>query len=1081
MPTRFLSVLAAAAAFVLSAAELPPGVKFAPDGSFRIGDAGFFIQSYSPVWSITDNRNWGERRTDVSPGRLAVSGIMKNGSGSAAVTETLTAAGRESFRLDFRARFTEPATVNALHGAFTLPAREMAVTVDGSPLMLPGEFGELTLLRKPDAKQLRFTAAGGYEITVAGSPLKLTIQDNRAFGNDTFSFRFGAAPDSGRMREAVLRLDLRVGSPVIRKLDLSKVVNRAFSDDRAGDGKGGWTDQGPDNDLRKLKSGTITLDSLEFDVPDPAENGGRGAIVLAGAERGFAPGAVALPLPPNDAGAVNLLHGSAWTPEHGRPLGTIVAEYADSSAVRIPVLARIDCGNWWNPVRGDNAAIAWSADNPDSQIGLYASSFALPKPGPRSLRFETAAPGAAWMIVGAALSDRPVRFAPAGGRPVEIREGREWKPLAYRRTVTPGGALDFSFLADAPAGKYGFIKASPQGTFTFEKAPEKRIRLYGANLCLSANYLDKAEVDKLADYFVYCGYNSVRIHHHDTLLLDPDAPDSLTLSPEQLDKLDYLLFRMKEKGVYVTTDLYTNRAFRPGDGIPECTFYDQRQLRILLPFSRGAMQSWKEFARRWMGHRNPYTGLTWAEDPALYCVNLVNEEVLSDHWSRSADGTKLYEAAFRQYCRERRLPESAPANGNPVFRRFLHEIQEKVISEQIRFVKEELGMKAVVTSLNYLCDIPLTLLRRRFDAVDNHMYFDHPRFTEKNWSLPITYHQGAAINRMAVLPRDLMACRIPGKPFMITEFNYCNPNIYRAEGGPLIGAYAALQDWDALYRFAWSHAEGSIRKLDPAYGFDAANDPMAQLSDRIAIAMFRRGDVESAKVTYAYTVPEECFERNLTGAFPSRFLNLGLITGVGSLPQDGPAGNAVRLSPGAAAAPELLKERGIAELWRTANEKRIAVSATGQLRLDAKANSFTVASPRTESVTLNGGSLAAGTLRVRDATCFQTVAAISLDGKPLARSGSILVIHLTNTVNSGVSFSNDSKTLLTKSGKLPLLVFRGSATIELATETPFDVVALDCDGSPRGSAGGTFKNGLFRFRADTALFPGGTLAYHLTR
>ena len=326
-----------------------------------------------------------------------------------------------------------------------------------------------------------------------------------------------------------------------------------------------------------------------------------------------------------------------------------------------------------------------------------------------------------------------------------------------------------------------------------------------------------------------------------------------------------------------------------------------------------------------------------------------------------------------------------------------------------RLLAETLGVKAMVTSLNYLNQIPLALLRRRFDLVDNHVYFDHPGFPEKPWSHPFSYRQYSAIRQMAVVPRNLMATRLPGKPFIVTEFNYCNPNIFRAEGGPLIGGYAALQNWDALYRFAWSHSASGIYKVGSAYGFDAVNDPMAQLSDRIAIAMFRRGDVAPAKVTYAYTVSPECFERNEFDAFPAVFQNLGLVTGIGSIPEGDrsvPKGT-VELTSAQAKNPASLKDARIAKLWREANDKRLAVSATGQLRLDGNAGSFTVTTPRTESITLPAGSLAAGTLRVRDASCFQTVAAISLDDKPLAESSSVLVIQVVfNMIGEGRSFAD---------------------------------------------------------------------------
>lgn len=1080
---EIMIVIVAAVACLLSAAELPETVKISNDGSFRIGEAEFCIQNYSPSWKPASNNSWQNRKVKWSKNGWMLSAVMPVDWRKADVVETITPTGDAEFQLDFQAKFREPTVVNALHGVFQLPAGKMTVFADGKPVLLPERYSAMTLLSRSNVKEFHFPVEGGYEVQVTGNPLRLTIQDNRKFENETFSFRFGAKPGSGKIKESKLALSFRIIPVKLQSVSLKKVANMDFADEVAGDGRGGWTDQGPENDLRKMKPGTVRAGALSFEVIDPAENGGRAALVLAGKQRGFATPAATLELPENRAGAVNLLHASAWTPKPGTTLGTVIAQYADGSSVRIPVVSGTDCGNWWNPFRGKNAAIVWSAENPEALVGLYASSFALPKPGPKSLRFETATPETVWMIAGVTLSDRPVHFGAVSDKPVEMKENYEWKPLAFKRTINRGSALDFSFLADAPAGKYGFIRPTPQGTLTFEKAPQKQIRLYGPNLCFSASFLTKAAVDQLADYFVYCGYNTVRIHHHDTELLDRKAKDTLTFSVGKLDQLDYLVFRMKEKGIYVTTDLYTNRVFKPGDNIPECDFYDQRQMKILLPVSRAAMENWKEFARRWMSHKNPYTGLTWAEEPALYCINLVNEETLTSHWNRTSSSVKLYEAAFAKYCAKKRLKGGAASNTNPVFVRFLYELQDRVLAEQIRFVKETLGVKAMVTSLNYLNQIPLALLRRRFDLVDNHVYFDHPGFPEKPWSHPFSYRQYSAIRQMAVVPRNLMATRLPGKPFIVTEFNYCNPNLYRAEGGSLIGAYAALQNWDALYRFAWSHSASGIYKVGSAYGFDAVNDPMAQLSDRIAIAMFRRGDVAPAKVTYAYTVSPKCFEQNEFDAFPVTFQNLGLVTGIGSIPEGDrsvPLGT-VELTPAQAKNPAALKDARIAKLWREANDKRLAVSATGQLRLDGNAGSFTVTTPRTESITLPAGSLAAGTLRVREASCFQTVAAISLDDKPLAESASVLVIQLTNVANTGLLFTNESRKIVTKTGNLPLLVRKGRATVELASARPYRVTALNCDGVPYGEVKGVYQNGLFRFTADTTQFPGGVMAYHLTR
>ncbi len=616
---------------------------------------------------------------------------------------------------------------------------------------------------------------------------------------------------------------------------------------------------------------------------------------------------------------------------------------------------------------------------------------------------------------------------------VTLGQGERWRELHFERRILAGSPLDFSRFQDAPAGKYGFIRSDAGGRLTFENAPSKQIRLYGTNLCMSANFLDNETVDELASYFVRMGYNALRLHHHDNGLVSSESADSVTLDPDRLDRLDYLFAKMKESGIFITTDLYTSRMLKAGDGISD---YGRGQvLKGLLPLEPRAMENWKTFARRWMEHRNPYTGMTWGEDPALVCLNLVNEETLSNCWNRFPELEKRYLAKFKE-------------SGESKFHRFLNQLQAKVLEEQIDFFKNELRLKTMVTSLNYLHFLPLTLLRDRFDLVDNHQYFAHPDFPEKSWSLPHRYDQGSAIRRGALLPRVMMPTRIFGKPFFVTEFNYCNPNIHRAEGGPLIGAYAALQDWGGLWRFAWSHSADAVINQRPGGTFNAANDPMQQFSDRIILMLFRRGDLTPAKAKYSYPVSADAPERE----FPESFSELGLNAQIGSHPAGKPL-------------PE-----GVA-LYRPGTE----VAADPRLKLDREAGTFAVITPLTESVTLPGGNLAAGLLKIENADAFMTVAALSLDGEPLARSRSVLLIHLTNITTTGIRFRDRMGTLLEDWGKLPHLIERGRATVELPGQ--WRVAALAADGEELGMV----AEGVSRFEVDSCGFEGGVLAYHLTR
>ncbi len=653
--------------------------------------------------------------------------------------------------------------------------------------------------------------------------------------------------------------------------------------------------------------------------------------------------------------------------------------------------------------------------------------------------------GKKWMVGAATLSDRIVRFPVRQARPFIIKEGEQWKRLDLKRTIIAGSPLDFSHISpqDAPAGKYGFVRAASNGEFSFENAPDKQIRFYGVNLCFSANTPDKQTTDKLVEYLVRMGYNSVRIHHQESEIIDQNANDSLTFDQEAMDKLDYLFAKCKERGLYLTTDLHVNRKFKPGDNIDVKNPETLKNVKGLLAVNRAAMENWKEFARRWMNHKNPYTGMTWGEDPALATLGTVNEGGLGGSWGSSPELIPIYRQKFEQWKQEKGIP----AEDHTSFSRFLAELSVQTSEEQLDFIRNELKMK---TMLTVNCDFRLA---DRLDFTDEHGYFAHPSFPINPWNPPIRFDTSSPIRNNALLQREIMPRRLFGKPLVVTEFNYCYPNPFRAESGPLIGAYASLQNWGGLWRFCWTHGEGGLRILNTLYPFDAVNDPMQQFSDRIAIALFLRGDMTPGKEKISFPLPRDPAARN---NLPQELGTLGLKTQVGwHIEGDTLPAGARIFQPGMTVAPD------------------------PRLKLTPADGTFTVVTEQTETVTLPKGSLAAGTLRVKNADRFMTVAAISRDAKPLAESKDILIIHLTNLSGSDVPYA-DSDTC-NSWGTLPLLIERGVAELELTSAAPWRVAALALDGSELGEIPGEFKDGVFRFQADTNGFPGGVMAYHLTR
>lgn len=497
------------------------------------------------------------------------------------------------------------------------------------------------------------------------------------------------------------------------------------------------------------------------------------------------------------------------------------------------------------------------------------------------------------------------------------------------------------------------------------------------------------------------------------------------------------------------------------------------------------MNNWKIYAKKLLTTPNPYTGLPLAVDPALAFVNLVNENALIVFWNNersSSAGKQIIRKQFSAHLKKLRergqYPKGATENG--LFIEFLNMLQQKAITEQMRFLREEIGLKSLITDLNAFCQFSLAGLRSSscLDIVDNHQYWDHPEFPEKFWNPPFVFTNRSAISATAFWPREIMPTRIFGKPFTVTEYNYCSPNSYQAEEAPLLGGYAGLQDWDGLFRFAWAHDSSSLQPgAHPVHQFDIAANAMAQMAERIIYMLFVRGDVRAAESAIAFEFHPQIVRKlsgsTGAGAYPEMFSQLGLFCRIGTLSKENKYRTLQRVIFDHSNWPQQLPEN-IRSVLTQLDQCGKITSETGEIQLNRNLRTMRIITPKSEVLT-GSTSQHGNVLCVESSSGFQTVALHTLDNQPFTRSNRLLLIQLSELKNTGQSFDDKTRRILRNWGSLPVLLKRVSADVSIKLPGTWKIYALNLDGTRAHTIPVRQK----KFRISTDTLRNGCMAYEL--
>ena len=366
------------------------------------------------------------------------------------------------------------------------------------------------------------------------------------------------------------------------------------------------------------------------------------------------------------------------------------------------------------------------------------------------------------------------------------------------------------------------------------------------------------------------------------------------------------------------------------------------------------------------------------------------------------------------------------------------------------FLKKDLGVKAPVVGTQGFWSPGH--VQAGMDVIDSHAYWHHPDFHGKGWNPDVWSVKNepmAGAPDGGTLP-GLAAQRVAGKPFLCTEYNHPAPNTYSAETFPLLCAFAALQDWDGVFAFSYSHRAGDAWSQEHFNNFfDIDRHPVKMATLPGAVISFRRGDLAAAPSPKTLMLVRSKLAEQALSNGPG-FVTHELGQNRAHYPAVIPYRFGHALVDKSEAEGILTLKTGLPDFYWDAAKKRV--------RCEEQFARFFIGNVE------NGELLGLGAMQVRANRgwlCLQ-FSLLTLDGG-FTSAKRILITATGDIENTGMGWKNAEKTSVGRDwGKAPVLVEGPAAKIELPGGGKFKAWALDERGQRRAEipvANGTLEIG----------------------
>ena len=696
----------------------------------------------------------------------------------------------------------------------------------------------------------------------------------------------------------------------------------------------------------------------------------------------------------------------------------------------------------------------------------------------------------------------------AGGVATAVRAQQSDQWFAFnppKDDFSPSSVIDLRGMNERQAGDGGFITV--RGSDFIHSRTGQPVRFWGVNKGVGSE--DAAVLAHDARLLAKYGVNLIR-----SQVTDYDAATGAT-NLAAIHAMQRSVAAMKAEGIYSHFSLYFPLGLAPNAKTPFLKGYNGNKpfgaLFFDADFQKQYRQWWKDLLTTPddSGHR-------LVDEPALFGIELVNEDSFF-FWTFAAANVpdpelRIIEKQFGDWCAKKYGTLDATlqkwqglkdardnlAEGRLGFRPLWNMFSEKtprdqdtaefLTGTQAAFYADTykylrgLGYKGLVTASNWTTASPAVLgpldkfTYTAGDFIDRHGYFGGTaKGPDADWAIKpgLTYSDRRSFtfeSETGPAKKDfvspVMDPSYNNRPSMISEVGWTRPNRYRSEGPLFLAAYGAWQGSDAIMHFI---ADGHDWSVKPGFFMQ----PWNQLSPTQA------GQYPAAALIYRAGLVKE---GDMMADINLNLRDLYALKGT-PLPQgasfdelrakDVPQGTTIQ--PGNVIDPliHLVGRTNVTFTNAPTSSKlkdtqpyidragQTVTSSTGQVKLDYGKGVLTINAPAAQAA--SGKLSDAGMISLKDLDVSSPmdnlhIAAVALDGKPLATSGKILlqVVSEEKTTNFTTQPAGGALMTVTNIGQDPWLVRDISGTVKFKRPdaATLRVTPLDFLGKPTASSMG---------------------------